>query len=155
MIIPGTMWQLAPPPASWGQTSQPALRIPSSAIWHPTTCGPCKVREVILHREGLWHNKRRQLPRQNLCHCSDSGHNSVLCLLLTVDLRLKYPDARVSGPVTSLKRFHTACLFRACEDAAVTLQKTTLNLVCFGLFPSRYRIYHHPAEISDPVHGCD
>lgn len=50
-IVPGTMWQLAPQPASWGQTSPPAPRRPSSAIWRPTTCGPCKVREAALAEE--------------------------------------------------------------------------------------------------------
>lgn len=47
------------------------------------------------------------------------------------------------------------CPFRAWEDAAVMLRKTTMNVVCFGFFPSRYRICNHPAEISDSVHGPD
>lgn len=71
---------------------------------------------------------------------------------------LKCPDAsgRITGPVIPPEEApHPDCLFRACEDAAVMLQKTTMNLVCFGLFPSRYRICNHPAEISDSVHGSD
>ena len=59
--------------------------------------------------EGLWQNKRRRFPRHSLCHCGDSGQNSALCLLLTADPTFKCPDAsgRITGPVRSLRRYHT------------------------------------------------
>jgi len=50
----------------------------------------------------------RRFPRHSLCHCSDSGQNSALCLLGTADLMLQCPDTsgRYHTPL-SLRRYHT------------------------------------------------
>lgn len=81
------------------------------------------------------------------------GQHKALCLLLTTDLSAQ---VQVGGSLPLPEGVpQPACLFRACEDAAVMLQKTAMNLVWFGLFPSRYRICNHPAEIADSVHEPD
>lgn len=43
LFLADTTWRSAPPPASWGPASQPGRGKCSSATWHLTTCGPCKV----------------------------------------------------------------------------------------------------------------
>lgn len=75
------------------------------------------------------------------------------CSVPGVNHRPECPGGRITGPPWGVPQ--PACLFRACEDAAVMLQKTAMNLVWFGLFPSRYRICNHPAEIADSVHEPD
>lgn len=81
------------------------------------------------------------------------GQHDALCLLFTTALGAQVQEGGSLVLPEGLPQ--PACLFRAREDAAVMLQKTAMNLVWFGLFPSRYRICNHPAEITDSVHEPD